>query len=60
MNRVTDQQKEDVLRLHFVEHLSTRAIATRLGMARRTVRGVIRGRQSPPAPRKPRVTQLAA
>lgn len=60
MNRVTDQQKEDVLRLHFVEHLSTRAIAARLGMARRTVRGVIRGRQTSPPPRKPRVTQLAA
>lgn len=58
MNRVTDQQKEDVLRLHFVEHLPTRQIAVRLGMARRTVRGVISGRQTPPAPRKPRVTQL--
>ena len=60
MKRVTDQQKEDVLRLHFVEHLSTRQIAERLGMARRTVRDVIRGRQTLPAPRKPRVTQLGA
>lgn len=59
MRRVTDQQKEDVLRLHFVEQLPTRQIAARLGMARRTVRGVIRGRQTAPAPRKPRVTQLA-
>jgi transposase len=30
-----------------------------LGIARRTVRGVISGRRTPPAPRKPRVTQLA-
>ena len=60
MKKVTDQQKEDVLRLHFVEHLPTRQIAARLGMARRTVRGVIAGRQPAPAPRKPRVTQLAA
>jgi transposase len=60
MKRVSDQQKEDVLRLHFVDHLSTRQIAERLGMARRTVRGVIAGRQTLPAPRKARVTQLAA
>jgi transposase len=59
MKKVTDQQKEDVLRLHFVEHLPSRQIAERLGMARRTVRNVIAGRQPPPAPRKPRVTQLA-
>lgn len=60
MTRVTDQQKEDVLRLHFVEHLPSRQIAARLGMARRTVRHVIRGRQTPSAPRKPRTTQLGA
>jgi transposase len=60
MKRVTDQQKEDVLRLHFVEHLSTRKIAERLEMKRRTVRGVISGRQTLPAPRKPREKQLAA
>jgi DNA-binding transcriptional regulator LsrR (DeoR family) len=61
MKKVTDQQKEDVLRLHFVEHLPTRQIAARLGMARRTVRSVITGRQSAPAPaaRQPRVTQLS-
>lgn len=58
MKRVTDQQKEDVLRLHFVEHLPSRKIAERLGMSRRTVRGVIAGRQQPLAPRKPRTTQL--
>ena len=58
MKRVTDQQKEDVLRLHFVEHLSTRQIAERLDMARRTVRDVIRGRRTLPEPRKPRVTHL--
>lgn len=60
MKKVTDQQKEDVLRLHFVEHLPTRKIAERLGMARRTVRGVISGRQPAAKPRAPRVTQLGA
>lgn len=59
MKKITDQQKEDVLRLHFVEHLPSRQIAARLGMARRTVRAVIAGRQAPPKPRQPRVTQLA-
>lgn len=59
MKKVTDEQKEDVLRLHFVEHLSSRQIAARLGMARRTVRGLIAGRQTPRAPRKPRLTQLS-
>lgn len=58
MKPITDQQKEDVLRLHFVEHLPTREIATRLGIGRRTVRDVISGRKMPPTPRKPRVTQL--
>lgn len=60
MKRVTDQQKEDVLRLHFVEHLPSRQIAAQLGMARRTVRNVIAGRQQPLLPRQPRVTQLSA
>ncbi len=59
MKRVTDQQKEDVLRLHFVEHLASRKIAERLGMSRRTVRGVINGRQRTSAERKPRTSQLA-
>lgn len=59
MKRVSDQQKEDVLRLHFVEHLPSRKIAERLGMARRTVRNVINGRQRPLATRKPRETQLS-
>lgn len=59
MKRVTDQQKEDVLRLHFVDHLPSRKIAERLRMSRRTVRGVISGRQQPLAPRKPRETQLS-
>lgn len=60
MTKVTDEQKEDVLRLHFIERLSTRQIATRLGMARRTVRNVIAGRRSAAAPRKSRATLLAA
>lgn len=57
--RITDQQKEDVLRLHFVEQLPSRQIADRLGMSRRTVRSVIEGRQRQSKPRAPRVTQLA-
>jgi transposase len=60
MKRVTDQQKEDVLRLHFVEHCPSREIASRLGMARRTVRNVIRGRQAKPSVRSKRPSQLAS
>lgn len=59
MKRVSDQQKEDVLRLHFVEHLASRQIAERLGMSRRTIRGVISGRQKLGAPRQARESQLA-
>ncbi|MEK7862331.1 MAG: IS21 family transposase [Chloroflexota bacterium] len=55
---MTDQQKEDVLRLHFVEHLSQQKIADRVGIARRTVRSVIKGRRTLAAPRAPRVSQL--
>ena len=60
MKRISDQEKEDVLRLHFVEHLPQQQIADRLGMARRTVRNVIKGRRTPPAPRQKRESQLAA
>jgi transposase len=58
MKGATDEQKEDVLRLHFVEHLTSRQIASRLGMARRTVRNIISGRRVRPAPRRKRVSQL--
>ena len=60
MTRVTDKQKEDVLRLHFVEHLPSRKIAAQLGMARRTVRNVIRGRRATPTVRSKRPSQLAS
>jgi len=43
--RVNDQQREDVLRLHFIDRLSSRGIAAQLGMARRTVRHIIQGRR---------------
>ena len=60
MTRVTDEQKQDVLRLHFVEHLSSRRIAERLGMARRTVRNILSGRRTLGTPRKKRISQLGA
>ena len=51
MKRVTDQQKEDVLRLHFIEHLSQQKIADRVGLGRRTVRSILNGRKDRAAPR---------
>ena len=59
MTRVTDEQKQEVLRLHFVEGLSTRRIAAQLQMARRTVRKVLSAPGTTPKPREPRVSQLA-
>ena len=59
MTRVTDEQKQEVLRLHFVEGLSTRQIAAQLRMARRTVRKVLSAPRTTPKPREPRVSQLA-
>jgi len=59
MKRVTDQQKEDVLRLHFVEHLSQQKIADRVGLGRRTVRHILHGRKDLAAPRAARLSQLA-
>lgn len=41
MKRVSDERKAEVLRLRYVEGLSTRAIAKRLSMARRTVRSLL-------------------
>jgi transposase len=59
--RVSDEQKEEVLRLHYVEQLSSRQIAARLGMARRTVRNIISGRRAASrAPRTPRESIISA
>ncbi len=54
--RVSDERKAEVLRLRYVEGLSTRAIAKKLSMSRRTVRGLL-GEKKPrartaPAPRE--------
>lgn len=55
MRRVSDERKAEVLRLRYVDGLSTRAIAKRLSMARRTVRSLLGEDPSPraiaPAPR---------
>jgi len=57
--RVNDQQREDVLRLHFIDRLSSRGIAAQLGMARRTVRHIIQGRRPSEArPAVKRETEL--
>lgn len=37
-DRIADDRKAEVLRLRYVDGLSTRAIATKLSMARSTVR----------------------
>jgi transposase len=61
MSRVPDEQKAEVLRLRYVEGLSTRGIAKRLSMSRRTVRDML-GQTKPrsrSAPATPRVSILA-
>jgi transposase len=54
--RVSDDRKAQVLQLRYVEGLSTRAIAKRLSMSRRTVRELLGERKlraaSPPRPRE--------
>ncbi|MEY4508039.1 MAG: family transposase, partial [Pseudomonadota bacterium] len=50
--RVSDERKTELLRMRYVEGLSTRAIAKKLGMARRTVRALL-GEQRAPTPRQP-------
>jgi transposase len=47
-SRVPDDRKAEVLRLRYVDGLSTRAIAKRLSMARRTVRALL-GERKPRA-----------
>lgn len=49
--RVSDERKAEVLRLRYVEGLSTRAIAKKLSMSRRTVRALL-GEKKP----RPRAT----
>jgi transposase len=56
MSRVADDRKAEVLRLRYVDGLSTRGIAKRLSMSRRTVRDLLgekkpRPRSAPPTPR---------
>jgi transposase len=60
--RVADDRKAEVLRLRYVEGLSTRAIAKKLSMARRTVRDLVdaqRARRVPRRPPAPRESMLA-
>lgn len=58
--RVSDERKAEVLRLRYVEGLSTRAIAKKLSMSRRTVRALL-GERKPRAraAATPRVSILA-
>jgi transposase len=60
MSDVSDERKAEVLRLHYVENLSVRAIAKRLSMARRTVRrlvGVERRPARPPVTPRPSILE---
>ena len=62
-DRIPDDRKAEVLRLRYVEDLSTRAIAARLSMARRTVRAILgekRPRRDRPRACAPRESLLAA
>lgn len=59
MKRVSVERRAEVLHLRYVEGLSTRAIAKRLSMARRTVRSILGERRpSRPAPSEPRPSLL--
>lgn len=60
-DRVPDDRKAEVLRLRYVDGLSTRAIAKRLSMSRRTVRAVLGEKKPRPAAKAPteRVSILA-
>ena len=55
--RVSDERTVELLRMRYVEGLSARAIARKLGMARRTVRDLLGAQRAqmprrPPAPRE--------
>lgn len=61
-DRVPDDRRAEVLRLRYVDGLSTRAIAAKLSMARRTVRDILgekRPRPDRPRARAPRESLLA-
>jgi transposase len=60
--RVDDERKAEVLRLRYADGLSTRAIAEKLSMGRRTVRDILgdkRERSDRPRERAPRESLLA-
>ena len=57
--RVADERKAEVLRLRYVEGLSTRAIAKKLSMSRRTVRGLLGEKKPRPRAPTPRESILA-
>jgi transposase len=61
MSRMPDDRKAEILRLRYVEGLSTRAIAKKLAMSRRTVRGMLGERKPRPrsAPTTARESILA-
>jgi transposase len=50
---ISDERKAEVLRLRYVDGLSTRAIARKLSMARRTVRSLLGERMPVGRPREP-------
>ncbi len=52
-SRVPDERRAEILRLRYAEGLTTRAIAKRLSMSRRTVRGVL-------GEKKPRIRRREA
>lgn len=45
MSAISEERRAEILRLRYVDGLSTRAIAKRLSMARRTVRGVLEAKK---------------
>lgn len=57
--RVAEEKKAEILRLRYVEGLSTRAIAKKLSMSRRTVRGVLGERKPRARAPRPRESILA-
>ena len=58
--RVTEERKAEVLRLRYVDGLSTRAIAKRLSMSRRTIRDLLGEKKPAPAPPTTTRTSLLA
>src|SRR5215471_9678380 len=56
--RISDERKAEVLQLRYVDGLSTRAIAKRLSMSRRTVRELLGEKKPRPATPRPRESIL--